>query len=95
MVPRRLNQSIMLTAGTEYEIFENVRKKPDPAPSGWQEDAQTVTIAGQVSNSSAYSGYAITTNIGAQWSRQAVQGSKAASELFSFITVYAGLGSDK
>jgi len=95
MVSRRLTQNILVTAGGEYEIFENVRRKPDPVPSGWAEDSNTRTIAAQVSNVSPYSGYGITTNVGFQWSRVKVHGGSAASELFSFITVYAGLGTDR
>jgi hypothetical protein len=95
MLTRQLNQSIRFSTGTEYEIFSNMRSKPDPLPSGWVEDSKTWTLAAQVSNTSAYSGYGITTNFGLQWSRVDEDGSKAASELFSFVTVYAGLGTDR
>jgi hypothetical protein len=95
MIKRDFSANIRFTAGTEYEIFENLRKRPDPLPPGYLEDSNTWTLAGQISNFSAYQGYLITSNVGLQWSRQDVAAAPAASELFSFITVYAGLGSDR
>ena len=58
-------------------------------------DGTTWVLAGQVANDSAYLGYALTTNVGARWIRRHLDGSPASSELLSFITVYAGLGTDR
>lgn len=95
MVKRELSANLRLAAGTEYEIFQNLRSRPDPLPPGYEEDANTWTLAGQLSNTSAYQGYHITANIGLQWSRRDVAKAPAASELSSFITVFAGLGTEK
>ncbi len=94
MVKRDIGQNIRLSAGTEYELFANLRTRPDPLPAGYLEDYNTWILAAQLANTSAYQGYQITTNVGMQWSRRDEAHSKAASELYSFITVYAGLGSD-
>ena len=91
MMNRQFGANIRLTAGTEYEIFQNLRKRPDPLPPGYLEDSNTWTLATQLSNMSAYQGYMITANIGLQWARQDMAKAPAASELFSFITVYVGL----
>jgi len=95
MVKRELSGNLRLAAGTEYEIFQNLRTRPDPLPAGYEEDANTWTLAAQLSNTSAYQGYHITANIGLQWSRRDVAKAPAASELASFVTVYAGLGTEK
>ena len=92
---RSLTRNLSLIAGAEYEIFSNLRKKPDPLPSGYLMDGNTLVLAGQLSSSSAYLGYALTTNVGLRWIRRDFDGSKASSELLSFVTVYAGLGTDR
>ena len=95
MVQRDINRNIRFTAGSEYEIFANLRKKPDPLPPGYLEDSNIWILAAQVSNMSEYQGNAITTNVGVKWAQVDAAGAKSASELFSFITVYAGLGTDQ
>ena len=82
-------------AGSEYEIFNNLRKKPDPLPSGYLLDGNTWILAAQVSNSSAYLGYSLTSNVGVRWIHSNFDEAPAASEFFSFISVYAGLGTDR
>jgi len=64
-------------------------------PAGYVDDSSTWILAAQISNSSAYQGNYITTNVGVKWARQDVDFAPASSELFSFITVYAGLGTDQ
>ena len=92
---RPFNRSISFIAGAEYEIFNNLRKKPDPLPSGFKLDSNTWILAGQIANRSAYLGYDLTTNVGVRWIRRDIQASPASSELLSFITVFAGLGTDR
>ena len=92
---RRINRNMRFIAGAECELFNNLRPKPDPLPSGYLLDGTTWVLAGQVANDSAYLGYALTANIGARWIRKNLDGSPASSELLSFITVYAGLGTER
>ncbi|MBT3342289.1 MAG: hypothetical protein HN712_16150 [Gemmatimonadetes bacterium] len=93
-VIRPVNKNIAFIAGAEYEIFSNLREKPDPLPSGYLLDGNTWILAGQVANRSAYLGYDLTTNVGVRWIRRDFDASPASSELLSFITVFAGLGTD-
>ena len=92
---RPITRNLNFVAGAEYEIFNNLRQKPDPLPSGYLLDGNTWILAGQVSNKSAYLGYDLTTNIGARWIRSDFDDSPSSSELLSFITVFAGLGTDR
>ncbi len=92
---RPVNQNISINAGAEFEIFNNLRRKPDPLPSGYLLDGRTLILAGQIANRSAYLGYDLTTNVGARWIRRDFDGSPASSELLSFVTVFAGLGTDR
>lgn len=92
---RRINRNMRFIAGSEYEIFNNLRKKPDPLPSGYLLDGNTWILAAQVSNSSAYLGYSLTSNVGVRWIHSNFDEAPAASEFFSFISVYAGLGTDR
>lgn len=90
-----VNANLSFIAGAEFEMFNNLRKKTDPLPSGYLLDGNTWILAGQVANSSAYLGYALTTNIGVRWIRANFDGSPASSEMLTFITVFAGLGTDR
>ncbi len=92
---RRINNNMRFIAGSEYEIFNNLRKKPDPLPSGYLLDGNTWILAAQVSNSSAYLGYSLTSNVGVRWIHSNFDEEPAASEFFSFISVYAGLGTER
>jgi hypothetical protein len=92
---RNINKNISFTTGAEYELFYNVRERTDPLPPGYIEDGKTLILAAQVANSSSYLGYALTTNVGVRWVREDIYLAPAASELFSFITVFAGLGTDR
>ena len=92
---RDINRNINFTAGAEYELFYNLRERTDPLPPGYIEDGNTLILAAQIANSSSYLGYALTTNVGVRWVRQDLHAAPASSELFSFITVFAGLGTDR
>ena len=92
---RTLTSSLSLIAGAELELFNNLRQKPDPLPSGYLLDGNTWVLAGQIGSSSAYLGYALTTHVGVRWIRRDFEASPSSSELLSFVTVYAGLGTDR
>ena len=92
---RAINDNISLTVGAEYELFYNLRERIVPLLPGYLEDGKTLILAGQVANSSSYLGYALTTNVGVRWVRQDLFATPPASDLFSFITVFAGLGTDR
>ncbi len=92
---RDINANIGLTVGAEYELFYNLRERIVPLLPGYLEDGKTLILAGQVANSSSYLGYALTTNVGVRWVRQDLFATPPASDLFSFITVFAGLGTDR
>ncbi len=92
---RDINDNIGLTVGAEYEFFYNLRERIVPLLPGYLEDGKTLILAGQVANSSSYLGYALTTNVGVRWVRQDLFATPSASDLFSFITVFAGLGTDR
>ncbi|MEW6751357.1 MAG: hypothetical protein AB1505_10320 [Candidatus Latescibacterota bacterium] len=95
LVHRQINREITFTGGTEYELFRNLRARPDPLPPGYLEDADTWVLAGQIGNTAEYHGYRVTSNVGVQWSRRDADAAKAASELSSFIRVFAGLGTER
>ena len=92
---RAINDNIGVTVGAEYELFYNLRERIVPLLPGYLEDGKTLILAGQVANSSSYLGYALTTNVGVRWVRQDLFATPSASDLFSFITVFAGLGTDR
>ena len=92
---RSINRNMRFIVGAEYELFNNLRPEPDPLPSGYLLDGTTWVLASQVANDSAYLGYALTANVGVRWIRNNLDRSPASSELLSFITVYAGLGTDR
>ena len=92
---RTITRNMSFVAGAEYELFNNLRAQPDPLPSGYQLDGNTWILAGQVANKSAHLGYALTTNVGVRWIRSNFKASPSSSELLSFITVFAGLGTER
>ena len=92
---RHFTRNISIVAGAEYEIFNNLRKKPTPLPSGYLLDGKTWILAGQFGINSAYQGYDLTTNLGVRWIRNDFDDSPSSSELLSFISVFAGLGTDR
>ena len=92
---RHITRNLSFIAGAEYEIFNNLRPKPDPLPSGYLLDGNTWILAGQIANKSAYQGYDLTTNVGVRWVRRDFDSSPSSSELLTFISVFAGLGTDR
>ena len=78
------------TAGVEYEIANNLGEQPE----GFLADGTTLVLAGQIANQSAYQGYALTTNVGLRWTREDLDAAPSSAKLFTFISVFAGLGKD-
>ena len=87
---REINRNMSFTAGVEYEIANNLGEQPE----GFLEDGTTLVLAGQIANQSAYQGYALTTNVGLRWTREDLDSAPASAKLFTFISVFAGLGKD-
>ena len=77
-----------LQAGVEYTIFSQIE---DPAPVGLREDFRETVLAAQYSNSGAYMGYRVTTQVGLRVSRIDRKGEDAFTGMSQFVTVYAGL----
>ena len=76
-------------AGVEYTIFNQFEK--DAVALGLQEDFQQLVIAAQYSNTGAYLGYILTTQLGMRISRIEEKGQDATTGISQFITVIAGL----
>ncbi|MCC7262027.1 MAG: hypothetical protein IT369_05810 [Candidatus Latescibacteria bacterium] len=91
VVTRPLNGNLNFIAGTEYEIFSNLIKRPDPVPAEYTDDSTTLILASQLTNTSAYQGYRLTTNIGLNWQRQDFE-TGVNTNLMAFVNVFAGLG---
>ena len=92
---RNIVRNMSFTAGAEFELFNNLRKTPASIPQGFREDGTTLILAGQIANNSAYQGYALTTNVGVRWIRENFDSSPSSVRLFSFISIFAGLGTDR
>ena len=90
LAAREINRNMSFTAGVEYEIANNLGEQPE----GFLEDGTTLVLAGQIANQSAYQGYALTTNVGLRWTREDLETAPASAKLFTFISVFAGLGKD-
>ena len=90
----RLTPQSSLGFGTEYEIFENLKKRPEIATAAFQDDARRWTLATQFSNTAGYLGYRMTANIGFRWVRTSSRGD-ADTNAMAFVDIYAGLGTDR
>lgn len=89
-ISERLNYGI----GTEYEIFENLRKDPDVLPSGWQEDYTRWTLGMQFTINSAYQGYQLTSNLGFRRVRRSIA-DETDTNTMAFVSIFAGLGTER
>jgi len=89
----RLGGGMWAGLGTEYEFFENLKKRPEVLPPGFQDDFSRLTLATQLSNTSDYLGYRITANIGFRWTRTSTRG-EADTNAMAFVDIYAGLGTE-
>ena len=76
-------------AGIEYIIFNQFEK--DAIALGLQDDFQELVLAIQYSNTGAYLGYNLTTQVGMRLIRTDEKGQDASTGISQFITVIAGL----
>ncbi|MFC1525222.1 hypothetical protein ACFL6X_00245 [Candidatus Latescibacterota bacterium] len=90
----RISPALWLGAGTEYEMFENLKKRPEVLPPGFQTDFGRWTLGFQFSNTSDYLGYKLTANLGFRWVRRSTEGESDTSSM-AFVNIYAGLGTDR
>jgi hypothetical protein len=82
--------STFLEYGVEFNVFRNLKKKPEVVPPGFVEDFTGTVLALQISNRSDYLGYAITMNTGFRWERRAFKEATDTGSLL-FVRVFAGL----
>ena len=76
-------------AGIEYTLFNQFEK--DATALGLQDDFQELVLAVQYSNTGAYLGYNLTTQLGMRLIRTDEKGQSAATGISQFITIIAGL----
>ena len=76
-------------AGVEYTIFS--QSDEDAVSLGLQEDFKELVLAVQYSNTGAYLGYTLTTQLGFRISRVDEKNQSASTGISQFITVLAGL----
>ena len=75
--------------GVEYTLFNQFEE--DAKALGLQEDFQELVLAVQYSNTGAYLGYALTTQLGVRINRIDEKGQNPSTGISQFITVIAGL----
>jgi hypothetical protein len=93
LASRQVTQNMAIMGGVEYEVFRNLRPRPEIVPQGFLDDSNTWILAGQVANRSAYLGYDMTMNVGVRWEREDIDSlPEAATRMFTFVNVFAGLG---
>ncbi|MEW6756027.1 MAG: hypothetical protein AB1505_34365 [Candidatus Latescibacterota bacterium] len=88
---RGLSRNLSLIMGAEYDVFRNLTRRPDPVPAQYVDDSSTLILAAQLTNTSAYQGYQLTTNVGANWQRQEFETGDN-TNLMAFVNVFAGMG---
>ncbi len=79
-----------LEYGVEFNLFRNLKDRPDILPPGYVDDFTATVLAVQLSNKSAYLGYSLTMNTGFRWERRAFEEATDTNTLV-FIRVFAGL----
>lgn len=89
----RISQALWLGAGTEYEFFENLKKRPEILPPNYQDDFSRMVLGLQFTNNSDYLGYSMTANIGLRLIRFSSRG-EANTNSMAFVEVFAGLSRD-
>ena len=90
----RISKALWLGMGMEYELFENLKKRPEILPPNYQDDFSRFTLGMQFSNNSDYLGYSLTANIGLRWLRRSSRG-ESSTNAVAFVEMFAGLGSDR
>lgn len=83
--------TLRLESGFEYEIFRNMRTRPDPLPAGYREDFEQIVLATQFSNRSHYLGYKLRSIVGGRWEKRNFK-EESETNLIIFMTVFAGIG---
>jgi hypothetical protein len=83
--------TLRLESGFEYEVFRNMRTRPDPLPAGYREDFEQVVLATQFSNQSDYLGYKLRAILGSRWEKRNFK-DESETNLIIFMTVFAGIG---
>ena len=76
--------------GVEFNLFRNLEERPEILPPGYVDDFTGSVLALQLSNKSAYLGYALTMNTGFRWERRAFAEATETNSLL-FIRVFVGL----
>jgi hypothetical protein len=94
LVSYRISPKLSLGLGTEYELFNNLKGRPEGGAVDYQEDFSRLTLASQFSNQAAYLGYEMTANIGIRWIRRSMRGD-ADTNAMIFVDIFAGLGADR
>jgi hypothetical protein len=82
--------STFIEYGIEFNVFRNLKKKPEVVPPGFIDDFTGTVLAFQISNRSDYLGYALTMNTGFRWERRAFEEATDTGALL-FVRVFAGL----
>jgi hypothetical protein len=77
-----------IQAGLEYVIFSQLE---DPAPAGLSDDARELVAACQYTNTVAYLGYKLMTQLGIRINRINRKNEDAFTGVSQFVTVFAGL----
>ena len=80
-----------LRAGLEYTIFSQLEDAEKVRALGLSPDYRETVLAIQYSNTGAYLGYSLTTQMGLRVSRIDRKGEDAFTGASQFVTVYAGL----
>jgi hypothetical protein len=84
-----LNKSSIQT-GVEYTIFQQFRDSEKAVKEGLLDDFTEIVGAAQFSNTTAYLGYSLTTQMGVRLTRRSIDGDTETGRV-AFATVYAGL----
>ncbi|MSR83232.1 MAG: hypothetical protein EXS58_09965 [Candidatus Latescibacteria bacterium] len=82
--------STFIEYGVEFNIFRNLKKKPEIVPPGFVDSFTSTVLALQVSNRSDYLGYSITLNTGFRAERRVYADVTDTGSLL-FVRVFAGL----
>ena len=77
-----------IQTGVEYHIFNQLR---DPTPPGAEDDFTELTTVFQLTNTSDYQGYRLTTVLGFDSTRRNLEVEGTRTRTRGFLTVYAGV----
>ena len=82
--------STFVEYGVEFNLFRNLKDRPEVPPPGFVDDFTGTVLAMQISNRSDYLGYTLTLNTGFRWERRAFEDVTDTGALL-FMRVFAGL----